>query len=84
MSSNGQLFLLPQLQKLGVLPFEEALGGSTLVSYQEMWANNGDTISKQYAGTAAMKVHICDHWFTIRYRSASGEERGGGGGVKSM
>lgn len=45
-----------QLQKLGVIPFDEKLGGSTLVSYQEMWANHGDTISKQYAGTAAMKV----------------------------
>ncbi len=45
-----------QLQKLGMIPFDERLGGSTLVSYQEMWANNGDIISKQYAGTAAMKV----------------------------
>lgn len=45
-----------QLQKLGVIPFEEKLGGPTLISYQEMWANNGDIISKQYAGTAAMKV----------------------------
>ena len=24
--------------------------------YQDMWANNGDAISRQYAGTAAMKV----------------------------
>lgn len=46
----------PQLQKLGVIPFDEKLAGATLVSYQEMWANNGDIISKQYAGTAAMKV----------------------------
>ena len=39
-----------------MIPFDEKLGGSTLTSYQEMWANNGDVISKQYAGTAAMKV----------------------------
>lgn len=25
--------------------------------YQDMWANNGDAISRQYAGTAAMKVN---------------------------
>lgn len=50
-----------QLQKLGMLPFDEKLGGPTLISYQEMWGNNGDVISKQYAGTAAMKVctYVC-------------------------
>ena len=26
--------------------------------YQDMWANNGDAISRQYAGTAAMKVNL--------------------------
>lgn len=26
--------------------------------YQDMWANNGDAISRQYAGTAAMKVNF--------------------------
>ena len=54
--SNSQQKLSLQLQKLGMIPFDEKLGGSTLTSYQEMWANNGDIISKQYAGTAAMKV----------------------------
>ncbi len=44
------------MQKLGVIPFDEKLRGGTLTSYQEMWANNGDIVSKQYAGTAAMKV----------------------------
>ena len=46
-----------QLQKLGVIPFDEKLGGPALTAYQEMWGNNGDTISRQYTGTAAMKVH---------------------------
>jgi len=45
------------LQKLGVIPFDEKLGGPALTAYQEMWGNNGDTISRQYTGTAAMKVH---------------------------
>lgn len=27
-----------------------------------MWANNGDTISRQYAGTAALKVTHRDDW----------------------
>ena len=45
-----------QLHKLGVLPFEEKLGESTLRHYQEMWANNGDILSRQYTGTRAMKV----------------------------
>lgn len=45
-----------QLQKLGVISFEEKLSGPTLLSYQELWGNNGDIISRQYAGTAAMKV----------------------------
>lgn len=47
-----------QLHKLGVLPFEEKLGESTLRHYQEMWANNGDIVSRQYTGTRAMKVRV--------------------------
>ena len=45
-----------QLQKLGVITFEEKLEGSMLISFQEVWGNNGDFISKQYTGTIAMKV----------------------------
>ena len=51
-----------QLQKLGVIPFDENLGGPALTAYQEMWANNGDTISRQYTGTAAMKVRSLWIW----------------------
>lgn len=58
--------MYPQLQKLGMIPFDETLGGSTLVSYQEMWANNGDIVSKQYAGTAAMKVCGWPSWFLLQ------------------
>ena len=45
-----------QLQKLGIIPFDEHLSGPLLTTYKLMWANNGDCISRQYTGTAAMKV----------------------------
>uniref|UniRef100_H3BZ12 Inositol polyphosphate-5-phosphatase F n=1 Tax=Tetraodon nigroviridis TaxID=99883 RepID=H3BZ12_TETNG len=43
------------LKKLGVMPPEQPLPLKCYRIYQIMWANNGDTISKQYAGTAALK-----------------------------
>lgn len=49
------LFFL-QLKKLGVMPPEQPLPVKCYRIYQIMWANNGDTISRQYAGTAALKV----------------------------
>ena len=59
-----------QLKKLGVMPPEQPLPPKCYTIYQVMWANNGDTISRQYAGTAALKVHhvplvfLCSvtHW----------------------
>lgn len=51
------LFLL-QLKKLGVMPPEQPLPLKCYKIYQIMWANNGDTISRQYAGTAALKVTL--------------------------
>lgn len=45
-----------QLKKLGVMPPEQPLPPKCYRIYQIMWANNGDTISRQYAGTAALKV----------------------------
>lgn len=44
-----------QLKKLGVMPPEQPLPPKCCSIYQIMWANNGDTISRQYAGTAALK-----------------------------
>ncbi|KAM9326771.1 phosphatidylinositide phosphatase SAC2 [Gastrophryne carolinensis] len=44
-----------QLKKLGVMPPEQPLPMKCYRIYQIMWANNGDSISKQYAGTAALK-----------------------------
>ena len=48
-------FFLFQCRKLGLLPPDEALPGACRTLYQQMWANNGDMISRQYAGTAALK-----------------------------
>jgi hypothetical protein len=35
---------------------EGGLTGHARVVFQTMWADNGDAISRQYAGTDAMKV----------------------------
>ena len=45
-----------QCRKLGLLPPDEHLPNKARQLYQQMWANNGDAISRQYAGTAALKV----------------------------
>ncbi|XP_045613679.1 phosphatidylinositide phosphatase SAC2 isoform X2 [Procambarus clarkii] len=44
-----------QFVKLGMIPPEHALPPACRSTLQTMWANNGDTISKQYAGTSALK-----------------------------
>jgi hypothetical protein len=46
------------LQKLGLLIPFETISGEFLQHYQSLWANNGDIISRQYTGTAAMKGDI--------------------------
>jgi len=37
---------------------EESLIGDALQRFQELWANNGDAISRQYTGTDALKVRF--------------------------
>ncbi|XP_033632502.1 phosphatidylinositide phosphatase SAC2-like [Asterias rubens] len=44
-----------QLRKLGILLPDQHLPPSIRIIYQETWASNGDIISRQYAGTAALK-----------------------------
>ncbi|KAG1678103.1 Phosphatidylinositide phosphatase SAC2 [Nymphon striatum] len=44
-----------QLTKLGLLLPEGILPANCRLAFQQMWANNGDIISRQYAGTAALK-----------------------------
>uniref|UniRef100_UPI00358EFBBB phosphatidylinositide phosphatase SAC2 isoform X2 n=1 Tax=Myxine glutinosa TaxID=7769 RepID=UPI00358EFBBB len=51
----ARVVLEGQLQKLGAIPPDHVLPTKCRRTYQVMWANNGDTISRQYAGTAALK-----------------------------
>ncbi|XP_060896930.1 phosphatidylinositide phosphatase SAC2 isoform X2 [Labrus mixtus] len=51
----GRVVMEQQLKKLGVMPPEQPLPPKCYKIYQIMWANNGDIISRQYAGTAALK-----------------------------
>ena len=44
-----------QLTKLGVVQPEHGLSMGCKKIFQTLWANNGDRISRQYAGTAALK-----------------------------
>ncbi|CAL8115328.1 unnamed protein product [Orchesella dallaii] len=44
-----------QLSKVGLLMPEIGLSDAIKKKFLEMWANNGDIISKQYAGTNALK-----------------------------
>ncbi|ESN98354.1 hypothetical protein HELRODRAFT_193055 [Helobdella robusta] len=54
-SALARIVLEMQCRKLGLLSPERQLGGNYKTLYQQMWANNGDVISRQYAGTAALK-----------------------------
>ncbi|KAG8435805.1 hypothetical protein GDO86_013664 [Hymenochirus boettgeri] len=51
----ARVIMEQQLKKLGVMPPEQPLPMKCYRLYQIMWANNGDAISRQYAGTAALK-----------------------------
>ncbi|KAK9501283.1 hypothetical protein O3M35_012024 [Rhynocoris fuscipes] len=51
----GKAVLEIQLTKLGLLPPEGNFPSSLRTTLQLLWANNGDVISKQYAGTNALK-----------------------------
>lgn len=57
-----------QFSKLGLIPPEGNIPTSIRNTFQLLWANNGDIISKQYAGTNALKVcneklFICKTYF---------------------
>ncbi|XP_052831807.1 phosphatidylinositide phosphatase SAC2 [Octopus bimaculoides] len=51
----ARIVMETQCRKLGLLPPDETLPQSCRVAFQLIWANNGDAISHQYAGTAALK-----------------------------
>jgi hypothetical protein len=52
----GKLVLEGQLSKLGILPPEGTFWPALKTAFNTMWANNGDVLSRQYAGTNALKV----------------------------
>ncbi|XP_039300806.1 phosphatidylinositide phosphatase SAC2-like, partial [Nilaparvata lugens] len=51
----AKAMLQMQLTKLGLVPPEGSLPAPLRRAFQLLWANNGDIISKQYAGTNALK-----------------------------
>jgi len=44
--------------KLGLIAPENAVPANIRNAFQVLWANNGDALSRQYAGTNALKVNI--------------------------
>ncbi|XP_063921192.1 phosphatidylinositide phosphatase SAC2 isoform X1 [Zophobas morio] len=51
----GKAVMEMQFCKLGLITPEGVMPNSIKSTFQLLWANNGDTISKQYAGTNALK-----------------------------
>lgn len=52
----GRAVLESQLVKLGLLAPYTSIPEQLKSSFMVLWANNGDIISRQYAGTNALKV----------------------------
>ncbi|XP_066586531.1 phosphatidylinositide phosphatase SAC2 isoform X2 [Prorops nasuta] len=51
----GKAVMEMQFSKLGLIPPDGILPTNIRQTFQLLWANNGDIISKQYAGTNALK-----------------------------
>ncbi|XP_045188932.2 uncharacterized protein LOC123546584 [Mercenaria mercenaria] len=51
----ARIVMETQCRKLGLLAPDENLPENCRKIFQQLWANTGDAISKQYAGTAALK-----------------------------
>lgn len=51
----GKAVMEMQFSKLGLISPDDVMPDSIRQVFQLLWANNGDTISKQYAGTNALK-----------------------------
>ena len=52
----GRAVLERQFVKLGLLSPDQPLPALCRAALNTIWANNGDTLSRQYAGTQALKV----------------------------
>ncbi|CAG2173959.1 unnamed protein product, partial [Oppiella nova] len=55
MTAIARTVMDTQFVRLGLLPPEGQLSSNCRRIFQMMWANNGDIISRQYAGTVALK-----------------------------
>lgn len=55
----GRTVLESQLVKVGLVPPYTPVPDQLKIPFMAMWANNGDVISRQYAGTNALKVLLC-------------------------
>lgn len=60
----GKAVLESQLVKLGLAPPYSQLPEQLKVPFMILWANNGDVISRQYAGTNALKA---SYLFMLKY-----------------
>jgi phosphatidylinositol 4-phosphatase len=59
-SALARAFLNRHLVHLGVTSQqEEGLHDALDVAFNGIWADNGDAISREYAGTSALKVSFC-------------------------
>lgn len=57
-TAMGKAVLESQLVKLGLAPPYSPIPEQLKSPFMILWANNGDIISRQYAGTNALKVRI--------------------------
>ncbi|KAE9549760.1 hypothetical protein FO519_007030 [Halicephalobus sp. NKZ332] len=57
--SISQFITVAQFRKLGLIsPLNDEIPEALQVTLQELWADNGDAISRQYAGTDALKGDV--------------------------
>ena len=54
-SAIAKVVLLTQMNKLALLAPDCQLPFNCRKAFQQLWANNGDSLSRQYAGTKALK-----------------------------
>lgn len=69
----GKTVLESQLVKLGLAPPYTPIPEQLKTPFMVLWANNGDIISRQYAGTNALKVRLLwnDNFFYRSWHSIS-------------
>lgn len=63
----GRAVLESQLVKVGLMPPYTPVPTQLKTPFMMLWANNGDVISRQYAGTNALKVRSFIYGFHFFY-----------------